>query len=57
MAIVYTEECDHLIKISKPRVRRSSVVDADTGGSTVDKVRTSSGTGFKRGEDSVITGA
>ena len=36
---------------------RSGVVDTDTGGSTIDQVRTSSGTFFKRGEDSIIAGA
>ena len=51
------EECDHLIELAKPRMKRSGVVDTDTGGSTIDNVRTSSGTFFKRKEDAVIEGA
>lgn len=48
------EECDHLIQASEPRLHRSGVVDADSGGSKIDNIRTSAGMFFERGEDEVI---
>lgn len=38
------EEADHIVQLAKPSMERSSVVDADTGKSVLDPVRTSSGT-------------
>ena len=37
------EECEHLIELAKPALRKSTVVDVDTGGSVGSEVRTSSG--------------
>lgn len=42
-------ECDALIDLARPRVRRSTVVDPETGGSTLHEARTSSSTEFERG--------
>mmetsp|Transcript_35089 Transcript_35089/g.99514 ORF Transcript_35089/g.99514 Transcript_35089/m.99514 type:complete len:348 (-) Transcript_35089:159-1202(-) len=50
------EECEHLINLAKPRITRSGVVNTETGGSHLDKVRTSSGMFFRRGETEVIKG-
>ncbi|KAG1660221.1 hypothetical protein FOA52_005090 [Chlamydomonas sp. UWO 241] len=49
-------ECDHLVDIGTKRVERSLVVDAKTGSSRLDDIRTSFGAAFGRGEDSVIAG-
>ncbi|WP_041763851.1 2OG-Fe(II) oxygenase [Pseudoxanthomonas suwonensis] len=43
------EECDALVELSRPRLRRSTTVDAQTGGSQVHADRTSRGTFFERG--------
>ncbi|KAJ9507566.1 hypothetical protein QJQ45_019368 [Haematococcus lacustris] len=47
-------ECDHLVDIGDKRVSRSMVVDAKTGSSKLDDIRTSYGAAFGRGEDVVI---
>eukprot|EP00887_Chlorella_sp_A99_P007247 scaffold2.g7247.t1 len=47
-------ECDHLVRAAQPRLARSGVVNADTGGSDVSDIRTSRGMFFDRGEDEVI---
>ncbi|GFH09339.1 Fe2OG dioxygenase domain-containing protein, partial [Haematococcus lacustris] len=47
-------ECDHLVDIGNKRVSRSMVVDAKTGSSKLDDIRTSYGAAFGRGEDVVI---
>src|SRR5690606_15106277 len=43
------EECDALVELSRPRLRRATPVDAQTGGSQVHADRTSRGTFFERG--------
>ncbi|KAG2291323.1 hypothetical protein Bca52824_037992 [Brassica carinata] len=43
------EECEHLISMKK-----SKVVDVQTGGSKDSRVRTSSGTFLKRGQDEIV---
>ncbi|KAJ7944108.1 Prolyl 4-hydroxylase alpha-like protein [Quillaja saponaria] len=58
-AIVYhnfltKEECEYLINMAKPHMRKSTVVDSETGKSKDSRVRTSSGTFLARGRDKVI---
>ncbi|CAN4116745.1 unnamed protein product [Withania somnifera] len=58
-AVVYhsflsKEECDYLINLGKPHMKKSTVVDSATGQSTDSKVRTSSGTFLDRGLDKVV---
>ena len=48
------EECEHLIELAEPALRKSTVVDVDTGGSVGSEVRTSSGMFLMRGEDEVV---
>lgn len=48
------EEADHLVQLAKPSMERSTVVDADTGKSVLDSVRTSSGTFLSRYQDAVV---
>lgn len=43
------DECDALIELARPRMRRSTVVDPETGGSQLHDARTSSSTEFERG--------
>ena len=38
------EECDHIMELAAPSMARSTVVDADTGNSVLDPIRTSQGT-------------
>ena len=38
------EECDHIMQLAAPSMARSTVVDADTGNSVLDPIRTSQGT-------------
>uniref|UniRef100_A0A7S3VPM7 Prolyl 4-hydroxylase alpha subunit domain-containing protein n=1 Tax=Dunaliella tertiolecta TaxID=3047 RepID=A0A7S3VPM7_DUNTE len=47
-------ECDYIKNKATPRLARSGVVDAKTGKSKIDDIRTSSGMFFNRGEDPVI---
>ncbi|XP_031505150.2 probable prolyl 4-hydroxylase 3 isoform X2 [Nymphaea colorata] len=49
------DECEHLINLAKPNLRRSSVVDSRTGKSIPSRVRTSSGAFLKRGQDDIIS--
>ncbi|OVA15962.1 Oxoglutarate/iron-dependent dioxygenase [Macleaya cordata] len=49
------EECKYLIKIAKPRMKKSTVVDSKTGRSTDSRVRTSSGTFLRRGQDKIVS--
>ncbi|XP_026396791.1 probable prolyl 4-hydroxylase 10 [Papaver somniferum] len=49
-----SKECDYLISIGEPRMKKSTVIDVKTGGSTASKVRTSSGMFMKRGVNEVI---
>ncbi|KAK1410498.1 hypothetical protein QVD17_37035 [Tagetes erecta] len=48
------EECEHLIKMAKPHMVKSTVVDSATGKSKDSRVRTSSGTFLKRGQDETV---
>ncbi|KAH0915678.1 hypothetical protein HID58_030124 [Brassica napus] len=48
------EECEHLISLAKPSMKKSKVVDVKTGGSKDSRVRTSSGTFLKRGQDEIV---
>lgn len=48
------EECDELIALSRRKLTRSSVVNAETGAYDVHPDRTSSGTHFERGENELI---
>lgn len=47
-------ECGQLIEASRHRLRRSTVVNAETGGYDVHADRTSNGTHFERGENELI---
>lgn len=47
-------ECDQLIELSKTRLKPSTVVNPSTGSYDRDKVRSSYGASFKRGENSLI---
>ncbi|KAH9710773.1 putative prolyl 4-hydroxylase 10 [Citrus sinensis] len=48
------EECEYLINLATPHMRKSTVVDSDTGKSKDSRVRTSSGTFLARGRDKII---
>ncbi len=48
------EECDELIALSRRKLTRSSVVNAETGAYDVHPDRTSSGTHFERGENELV---
>jgi hypothetical protein len=48
------EECDHLVSISTAGLSKSGVVDAETGGSLISDIRTSSGAFVGRGQDGVV---
>jgi prolyl 4-hydroxylase len=48
------EECDHLVSISTAGLSKSGVVDAETGGSLISDIRTSSGAFVGRGQDAVV---
>ena len=48
------EECDHLIKIAKPHMAKSSVADNKTGKSFSSELRTSTGTFLSMGQDPIV---
>lgn len=48
------EEADHIKSLAEPQLLRSGVVDAGTGKSKVDDIRTSSGTFLQRGQDDIV---
>ncbi|CAA6673528.1 unnamed protein product [Spirodela intermedia] len=48
------EECEYLTELAKPHMEKSTVVDSETGQSKDSRVRTSSGTFLKRGQDKII---
>mmetsp|Transcript_21895 Transcript_21895/g.41762 ORF Transcript_21895/g.41762 Transcript_21895/m.41762 type:complete len:348 (+) Transcript_21895:64-1107(+) len=50
------QECDHVIEIASKTVRRSTVVDSETGEVKTDPIRTSSQTFLRRGHDHVTQG-
>eukprot|EP00242_Pyramimonas_sp_CCMP2087_P015611 CAMPEP_0198201620 /NCGR_PEP_ID=MMETSP1445-20131203/4555_1 /TAXON_ID=36898 /ORGANISM="Pyramimonas sp., Strain CCMP2087" /LENGTH=348 /DNA_ID=CAMNT_0043872109 /DNA_START=203 /DNA_END=1249 /DNA_ORIENTATION=- len=49
------EECDHIVELAKKTVKRSTVVDSETGEVKTDPIRTSSQTFLQRGFDKVTT--
>eukprot|EP00240_Pyramimonas_obovata_P015431 CAMPEP_0118956870 /NCGR_PEP_ID=MMETSP1169-20130426/61806_1 /TAXON_ID=36882 /ORGANISM="Pyramimonas obovata, Strain CCMP722" /LENGTH=282 /DNA_ID=CAMNT_0006904919 /DNA_START=186 /DNA_END=1031 /DNA_ORIENTATION=+ len=49
------EECDHITTVAKRTVKRSTVVDSETGEVKTDPIRTSSQTFLQRGSDKVVT--
>jgi prolyl 4-hydroxylase len=51
--LVSDEECDAMIAAARPRLSRSETVQTDTGGSEVNKARTSRGMFFEREENAV----
>ncbi|QCD82115.1 prolyl 4-hydroxylase [Vigna unguiculata] len=53
-SFVSKEECEYLINIAKPKMQKSSVVDAKTGKSMDSRVRTSSGAFMARGRDQIV---
>lgn len=48
------EECDEIVRLAQPKLKRSGVVDSATGESKVDDVRSSSGQFFARAEHPVV---
>ena len=50
------KECEHLLALSKGKLHKSGVVDAQTGGSSMSEVRTSTGTFISRKYDDIIAG-
>lgn len=48
------EECDALIELARPKLTRSTVVNATTGAYDVHDARTSRGTYFERGENELV---
>ncbi|OEL38067.1 putative prolyl 4-hydroxylase 3 [Dichanthelium oligosanthes] len=48
------EECDHLISLAKPHMKRSVVVDSQTGETNESSARTSSGMFLRREQDKII---
>ncbi len=48
--LLSARECEALIELARPRLRRSTVVDPVTGGDQTHEARTSHGAGFQRGE-------
>lgn len=48
------EECDRMIELSRDKLERSSVVNADTGAYDIHPHRTSRGTYFNRGENELV---
>nr|DAD37866.1 TPA_asm: hypothetical protein HUJ06_008507 [Nelumbo nucifera] len=49
------EECDHLISLAKPELKRSAVADNVSGKSKLSEVRTSSGMFIQKGKDPIVT--
>lgn len=52
--LLSAEECDEMVRLSKAKLQRSTVVNAETGEYDVHPDRTSSGTHFQRGENALI---
>ncbi|XP_059460547.1 probable prolyl 4-hydroxylase 3 isoform X2 [Corylus avellana] len=48
------EECENLISLAKPHLKKSTVVDSTTGQSKDSRVRTSSGMFLRRGRDKLV---
>jgi prolyl 4-hydroxylase len=49
------EECDAMVKLSAPRMERSTTVETKSGGSEVNEARTSSGMFFEREENEMCS--
>lgn len=49
------EECEHMKSLAEPTLKKSSVVNRDTGKSMDSKVRTSFGTFLARGQDAIVS--
>eukprot|EP00892_Ulva_mutabilis_P008292 jgi/Ulvmu1/5835/UM025_0093.1 len=47
-------ECDHLISLSEPYMRNSTVANSQTGQSMASEVRTSTGTFLAKGRDAIV---
>lgn len=52
--VLTAEECDELINLARPKIRKSKVVDNNTGESVYDTYRKSSGSHFEIGENELI---
>jgi prolyl 4-hydroxylase len=52
--VLADEECDALIELSRPKLSRSTTVDRDTGGNQIIAERSSEGTFFLRGENTLV---
>lgn len=52
--LLSAEECEQLIEASRGKLKRSEVVNRETGAFEVNPVRTSAGTHFARGENALI---
>src|SRR3546814_6008782 len=48
-------ECDELMELSRASLKRSAVLDAETGGDQVHGDRTSAGTHFARGGNALVS--
>ncbi|WOL13347.1 hypothetical protein Cni_G22117 [Canna indica] len=48
------EECEYIIQLAMPHIKKSTVVNSTTGGSEDSSVRTSSGMFLQRGRDKII---
>jgi hypothetical protein len=57
--MLHAEECDHIIGLAEPQLRRSEVVAVGQSGaigSALSDIRTSSGMFLERGQDDVVKG-
>uniref|UniRef100_A0A0D3FQC2 procollagen-proline 4-dioxygenase n=2 Tax=Oryza TaxID=4527 RepID=A0A0D3FQC2_9ORYZ len=50
------DECDHLVKLGKEKLKRSMVADNESGKSVMSEVRTSSGMFLDKQQDPVVSG-
>ncbi|HTT11179.1 MAG TPA: 2OG-Fe(II) oxygenase [Burkholderiaceae bacterium] len=53
-ALLSPEECDEMVRLAKPKLTRSTVVNSSTGAYDVHEARTSRGTHFERGENELV---
>ncbi|MGC1441339.1 MAG: 2OG-Fe(II) oxygenase [Burkholderiaceae bacterium] len=53
--LIAPDECEALIEASRGKLKRSEVVNRETGAFEVNSVRTSAGTHFARGENELVT--
>lgn len=52
--VLSSEECDEIIRLSRNKIKKSTVVDNDTGAETYNQYRKSSGSFFKISENGLI---